>query len=101
MVLLQRYTDEPLFGGELDALARDRGLRNIALPGRRASATSVLGPAARDAADEVAALRRWVPDLADRDVFLCGPTSWTTGVERLAVAAGVPHEHIRTESFGW
>ena len=101
VVLLQRFTDEPLFGGELDLLARDRGLRNIALPGRRPTATSVLGPAAGEAADEVAALRRWVPDLAERDVFLCGPTSWTTGVERLAVAAGVPRDRIHTESFGW
>jgi ferredoxin-NADP reductase len=42
-----------------------------------------------------------VPDLADRDVFLCGPTAWTNGVEALAAAAGASRDHIHTESFGW
>jgi len=52
-------------------------------------------------ADELTVLRHWIPDLADRDVFLCGPTAWTTGFENLAHAAGVPRDRIHTESFGW
>jgi predicted ferric reductase len=98
-VLLQRCTDEPLFGAELEVLARERGLQTLALPGRRTSPGSVLGPAAGP--DELAALRRWVPDVADRSVFLCGPTAWTDGVERLLTAAGVPADRVHTESFGW
>ena len=50
---------------------------------------------------ELTALRRWIPDIADRDVFLCGPSAWTDAFERLVLAAGVPGERIHTESFGW
>jgi ferredoxin-NADP reductase len=42
-----------------------------------------------------------VPDVADRDVFLCGPTVWTDGVARLLDAAGVGADQVHTESFGW
>ena len=52
------------------------------LPGPRQSSTSVLGPAARGM-PELIALQRWIPDIADRDVFLCGPSTWTDGFERL------------------
>ena len=50
---------------------------------------------------ELTGLRRWIPDLAERDVFVCGPSAWTDGVERLALAAGVPGGRIHSESFGW
>ncbi len=98
-VFLQRYTDEPLFSHELSVLAAEKGLRVIPLPGPRRTATSVLGPVG--GGDELAALQRWIPGLADRDVFLCGPTAWTDGFTELALAAGVPRERIHTESFGW
>src|SRR6478735_2920965 len=98
-VLLQRYTVEPLFDAELRALTHQRGLRVLFLPGRRRHPGSVLGPAAGD--DELRSLLWWVPDVVERDVFLCGPTAWTDGVERLLEAAGVRADHIHTESFGW
>ena len=100
-VLVQRYTDEPLFGAELDALAAERGLRNLALPGRRTAPGAVLGPRADDLGDELAALRRWLPELAASEVYLCGPAAWTAGLQRLALAAGVPADRIHLESFGW
>lgn len=98
-VLLHRYTGEPLFGPEFRALAQQRGLQVLALPGSRSTPDSVLGPAAGP--DELRALTAWVPDLADRDVYLCGPTAWTEGVGRLVRAAGVPDDRVHTESFGW
>jgi ferredoxin-NADP reductase len=70
------------------------------LPGPRRTPSSVLGPTA-GGLPEMIALRRWIPDLAERDVFLCGPSTWTDGVERLAFAAGVPGSRIHSESFGW
>jgi predicted ferric reductase len=100
VILLHRYTDEPLFARELQVLAAERGLQVVPLPGRRRAPGSVLGPAV-GWIDELTALRRWIPDLADRDVFLCGPTAWTNGAERLMNAAGVPRDRIHTESFGW
>lgn len=99
-ILLQRFTDEPLFAREFDILAELRGLQVLPLAGRRTDSTSVLGPAS-GGVDELSALRGWIPDLAERDVFLCGPTPWTEGVERLMTAAGVPRDRIHTESFGW
>jgi predicted ferric reductase len=99
-IMLQRYTAEPLFTRELDALAAQKGLQVVHLPGPRRIPASVLGPAAHGM-PELNALRSWIPDLADRDVFLCGPSAWTTGFERLALAAGVPADRIHTESFGW
>jgi predicted ferric reductase len=99
VMLLHRYTDEPLFARELQLLAAEKGLQVVPLPGPRRTPTSVLGPAGGGA--DFATLRRWIPDLAERDVFLCGPTAWTTGLERLVLAAGVPADHIHTEHFGW
>jgi predicted ferric reductase len=100
VILLQRYTTEPLFTHELERLAVERGLGMLHLPGPRRTATSVLGPAAHQM-PELTALRRWIPDLAERDVFLCGPSAWTDGVADLVLAAGVPADRVHTESFGW
>ena len=100
VIMLQRYTAEPLFARELQILAAEKGLQVVHLPGPRRAPSSVLGPAA-SGLPELIALRRWVPDLAERDVFLCGPSAWTDGVERLALAAGVPIGRIHSESFGW
>ena len=88
-IILQRYTAEPLFTRELEMLAAEKGLEVVHLPGPRRTRNAVLGPATRGL-PELIALTRWIPDLADRDVFLCGPDDWTDGVERLALAAGVP-----------
>ncbi len=98
-ILLQRSSAESLFDAELEVLAQERGLLAYSLPGPRTRPGSVFGPAAGP--DELAALRSWVPDVADRDVFLCGPTAWTDGVERLLAGAGVPADRVHTESFGW
>ncbi|MGI8458797.1 MAG: ferredoxin reductase family protein [Propionibacteriaceae bacterium] len=98
-VLLQRYTAEPLFEPELQRLRTEHGLQVIGLPGPRTTSDSVLGPAA--GGDELRALRAWVPDVAERDVFLCGPAVWTSRFEQLLTAAGVPRDCIHTESFGW
>jgi ferredoxin-NADP reductase len=99
ITVLHRYTGEPLFAREFEVLAAERELRLLPLPGRRTREGSVLGPAA--GFHELVALRTWVPDVAERDVFLCGPTVWTDGVAELLAAAGVPPTHIHTESFGW
>ncbi|HEY6687616.1 MAG TPA: ferric reductase-like transmembrane domain-containing protein [Propionibacteriaceae bacterium] len=85
---------------ELEVLAAERGLDVLHLPGPRRTPSSVLGPAALGM-PELTALRRWIPDLIERDVFLCGPSAWTEGVERLVRSAGVPADRVHTESFGW
>jgi ferredoxin-NADP reductase len=52
-------------------------------------------------ADDAAALRSLVPDVAERDVYVCGPEPWAQDVRRAALAAGVPAERFHAESFGW
>ena len=37
-----------------------------------------------DPADDLTLLRRWVPDIAERDVYVCGPEAWTDGRPRHA-----------------
>jgi predicted ferric reductase len=99
-VLLQRTTGTPLFASELGELVATRGLQSLVLPGRRRSADSWIGEGA-PAGDDVTLLRHWVPDIADRDVYLCGPPPWTASVVRSLHTAGVPDDRIHLEHFGW
>ncbi len=99
-VLLQRFTGEPLFARELELLARERGLQVLWLPGRRRAPDSWLGDGVGPA-DDVSALRFWVPDIAERDVYVCGPEEWSETVRRTAEAAGVHPGRIHVENFGW
>ncbi|HEX8864615.1 MAG TPA: ferric reductase-like transmembrane domain-containing protein [Lentzea sp.] len=98
-VLLHRFRDRPLFEEELGVLAKARGLRVVDLPGHRRSPRSWLGPHAP--VDDVTALRRLVPDLAERDVYVCGPADWSEAVRWAAVAVGVPEERFHVEEFSW
>lgn len=44
-------------------------------------------------------LKRYVPDLAQHDVFLCGPDAMTASAVSALRAAGVPRRRIHHESF--
>ncbi len=99
-VLLYRFRDRPLFEREFQVLARERGLRVLWLPGRRRSRASWLGAHA-GRADDTTALGHWVPDLAERDVYVCGPEAWADDVRRSALALGLPPDRFHVESFGW
>jgi predicted ferric reductase len=99
-VLLQRSAGRALFAQEFDALARERGLDLRWLPGRRRSPGSWLG-AGVGPADDLTLLRRWIPDVADRDVYVCGPPGWTAAVRRTLIAAGLPPARLHAENFGW
>ena len=89
-VLVHRYADRPLFARELAALGAERGLRVIDLPGPR-----------HLPANQPGALLHHVPDLAHRDVYVCGPEEWADEVGRVARAAGLPSEHLHIETFAW
>jgi len=99
-VLLQRAAERPLFDRELDVLAQERGLRVHWLPGHRRAPDSWIG-ATDDPADDLTLLRRWVPDIADRDVYVCGPQAWTDAVRATLAAAGLPATRLHVENFGW
>ena len=99
-ILLYRSSGTPLFVDELHELSRRRGLVVWGLPGARRAASSWLG-AGVTAPTDLAALTSWVPDVAERDVYLCGPGPWADLVLRDLRAAGVPEQHIHFETFGW
>jgi predicted ferric reductase len=104
-VLLHRFTDEPLFARELGLIARERGLRVLPLAGHRRAPHSWLGRSSLDGGldgvDDLTALRHWVPDIAERDVYVCGPEAWVESVRRTTAAAGLPAEQFHVETFGW
>ena len=99
-VVLQRFADVPLFHHEFRVLAEERGLNHALLPGNRRSPDSWLG-AGFEQLDDVDALLFLVPDLVDRDVYLCGPDAWIESVRRAAEAAGIAPAQVHVERFGW
>ncbi len=99
-VYVERFTSRPLFEHEVDALALERGLQVLRLPGHRRHASSWLGDGIGPV-DDLRALLRWVPDLAERDVYVCGPAPWTELVRRTVTAAGLPSDQLHLENFAW
>jgi len=47
------------------------------------------------------ALRLLVPDLIDRDVYVCGTAPWVDAVTADLTAAGVPDDALHIERFSW
>ncbi|HEU0165104.1 MAG TPA: ferredoxin reductase family protein [Thermomicrobiales bacterium] len=94
--------DQTIFHDELDAIATARGVDVIYVSGPRASQSSWL-PAGPDGWDQdgVAVLRELIPDVADRDVFICGPSGWMSLVRKSLRQAGVARRDIHTENFSW
>ena len=41
------------------------------------------------------------PDIADSDVYVCGPDGWTKSVVNSATRAGVPAHQIHSEEYAW
>jgi ferredoxin-NADP reductase len=89
-----------LFRRELDALAVRRGVRVLYLPGSRVRDRVSWLPAGYRVPDEDV-LRHFVPDIAEHDVFACGPDGWIEAVVTSAGRAGVPAGQLHTERFAW
>jgi predicted ferric reductase len=80
-----------LFRDELDELARRRG----------AALHYVLGERRGDELLSAEHLQALVPDIASRDVYVCGPPRLTEVTLASLRRAGVPRRHIVSEGFGW
>jgi ferredoxin-NADP reductase len=100
LVYRARHAAEVAFLDELEWLAAERGVRLVPLIGSRAAPGSWLPAGYADYTD-AEALRAIAPDLADHDLYLCGPDAWAAAVRSAARAAGVPAAHIHREKFGW
>jgi predicted ferric reductase len=100
-LLVQRCRSVPLFDRELDVLGVERGLQVVTLAGPRRDPESWLPTGLAVGHDDVTALLAWIPDLPDRDLYLCGPDPWVARVRDCALAAGLPPRQLHVESFSW
>jgi predicted ferric reductase len=93
LTLLYRASEQRdvVFLHELESLAADRGARLHIIVGRRSEL----------AGDPLsaAALRANLPDVAEHDVYVCGPPGMTAAATQALRTAGVPRRHIHHESF--
>jgi predicted ferric reductase len=100
LVYRARSATEVAFRGELDWLARHRGVRLIFLLGPRADRGSWL-PRTHAHIDDAAALHRLVPAVTHHHVYICGPDAWTDAARDAIRDAGVPAHRVHTEHFAW
>ena len=75
---------------ELDALAATRGAELHYVVGERDG--ELLSPAH---------LQELVPDIAERDVYVCGSPAMTAATRASLDRSGVPGRHIVTERFAF
>ncbi|MFG2497125.1 ferric reductase-like transmembrane domain-containing protein [Streptomyces sp. NPDC048441] len=78
--------------GELEEIARSRGAGLHYLLGPSDASFDPLAPQA---------LRNLMPDLAEHDVYLCGPPGMAASATAALVRAGVPEERIHAECFSF
>jgi predicted ferric reductase len=88
VILRASNADGLVLADEVRAQVARRGGRVHELLGARA-----------DVALDAAALRALVPDVATRDVYLCGPDGFSQDVAAQARRAGVEQDRIHHESF--
>ena len=86
------HADDIVFRAELDSLAERRGIRLEYVVGDHRTED---GGRLLDAPH----LRELVPDLAERDVYVCGPPAMTDALLARLRDAGVPRRHIHAERF--
>ena len=93
VVLYRALSDQDIvFRSELDELAHARGLKLRYVVGDHAAPDGerLLSPAH---------LQELVPDIAEREVYVCGPPAMIEIAGRHVHAAGVRRRHIHTERF--
>jgi predicted ferric reductase len=90
LIYRARTHDEVLFRGELEAIARSRGAGLHIVVGSRSELGS--DPLSAEAL-------KWLPQLEEHDVYLCGPAPMQIAVTRALRSLGVPRRHIHTESY--
>jgi predicted ferric reductase len=95
-----RRIEDAVFRIELDRLGRHYGVRVVYLEGGRQRRGSWL-PARYGGLSDREALLWMVPDVAEREVFLCGPPPWMGTVRSTLREAGVGPDRIHAEEFAW
>ena len=97
VVLRTPAADDGWLLDEIRALGRSRGATIITIPGPRGARGWVTDAAAL----EGLSLATLVPELADTDVYVCGPRDWADAVIADARSNGLAPEQIHHERFDW
>ena len=84
---------------ELLDLTRAKGGRVVAVVGHRNRERDSWLPVEAGHLGDAEALRRIVPDIAERDVYVCGNRAWMDTVIAAAHEAGVPPQAVHHERF--
>jgi predicted ferric reductase len=91
VVLVRASTaDDLVHRDEVAALVRQRGGR----------LHEIVGPRHRVRLD-ARVLRHIVPDIAERDIYVCGPGGFSSGIAAAAERLGMAKDQIHTETFGF
>ena len=99
-VLLRSHSvHDSYLSAEITELCRRRGADLRIISGTRAPGSDSWLPA--DVTAARITLRTLVPQLAESDVYVCGPRGWTDAVVRDARSAGLPNRQIHYERFDW
>lgn len=93
LIYRARSWEDVVFRDELEQLIRDRRGIIHYLIGRRGSAELPHDPLS------VQTLRRLIPDIESRDVFICGPGPMMQRVDAILRSIGVPDQQIHLERF--
>jgi ferredoxin-NADP reductase len=88
-----RDTADAVLLRELQDLARARGAQLHVLTGRTGAGDPPNNPF------DPRNLMALVPDIKERDVFVCGPSPMTTAVLRNLKALGMPRHQVHAERF--
>ena len=84
--------DDLVLREELEQLARERGIELHYVVGDHAT------PGGRTLLSRTH-LRRLIPDIAEREVYLCGPPAMADALKKNLRRAGVPRKHLHIERF--
>ena len=93
--------DDLVLNDELVTLVAAKGARLLTVIGHRQHAQHSWLPVEASHVDDAEALTRIVPDIADRDVYVCGAPAWMDAVAAAARRAGVAQESIHHERFSY
>ena len=91
--------EQLVLGQELFDLASSRGARYVTVEGPRVPGRDTWLPASAAHLSDAEALAQVVPDVAERDVYLCGAPAWMAAAREAALACGVPPTHVHLERF--
>lgn len=93
VIVRVRSRDEAPLLDEVTSIATAKGVALTVIEGARGEGWGAVGQPAR--------LGEIVADIAERDIYVCGPPAWAQRVADDAFASGAAPQNVHREAFGW